>query len=111
MPIDLAPLRHDGTDIVDYLAGLAATERAVTPELPQLELRDRLRRHLAKLIARALPATPEALQDRLERDRYRANPEGLAVLRCRFCERERVHRLSPYGLAFCPCGAHQAAPA
>jgi DNA primase len=111
MPIDLYPLRHDGSDIVDYFAELAATERAVLPDLPQHEVRARLRHHLAQLLAQPLPATLEALQDRLERDRYRLNPEGLAVLRCRFCERERVHRLSPYGLAFCGCGAHQAAPA
>lgn len=109
-PYDVDPLVQNGFDVVDQLAGVAETVRAVTPELSEVELRERLRAYLERELDRQLPADPTRLARRRERVRFEA--EGgveKALLRCERCADERVHRLAA-GLAFCPCGHHCEAP-
>jgi hypothetical protein len=109
MPLDLFELGNDSSDIVDWLAAVAAAARTVNPGLPSDELRARLRRKLEHELARQLPATTRELQTFVERARYLYDPDGKTYLTCARCERERPLRAS-HGLAFCPCGAHQEAP-
>jgi hypothetical protein len=108
-PFDPDPTRSDGFDIVDHLAGVAATVRAVYPELGDAAVRARLHDHVDMLIGHQLRTDGGELQRRLEYATFTANPAGHAFLDCAGCGRRRVHRLS-HGLAFCPCGANQAAP-
>lgn len=107
-PLDLDELADDGSDVVDHLAALADTIRAVTPQITPTELRASLRDHLERTLRRQLPADSGSLQRRRERVRYRTEPGGRAILDCGRCGQERVHRVS-HGLAFCPCGSHRAA--
>jgi hypothetical protein len=109
-PLDLSELRHDGYDLVDYLTELADTFRATFPETSTETMRERLANHLEKLFGRQLPADPDQLLERLEQVRFQANPTGKAWLTCERCRRNRVHKVT-HGLAYCPCGHHQAAPA
>jgi DNA primase len=107
-PLDLEPLRNDGFDVVDYLAEVAATVRAVTPELDEAAVRGRLRDHLEKLLNRTRADSAE-LQRRLEFATFTANPAGHACIGCEACGQLRVHRVS-HGFAYCPCGARREAP-
>ncbi len=66
-PLDPSPFHQDGFDIVDHLAGVADTIRAVTPEIGAAEIRSRLRDHLDGLFAHQLPADNGAFEQRLER--------------------------------------------
>jgi hypothetical protein len=109
-PLDPDPNRNDGYDLVDHLAGVADTIRAVTPDLTPTQVRARLRDHLDRLLANQLPTNPADLHHRLEFTNYTADPAGHALLVCDRCDRRRVHRLS-HGIAYCPCGGHQAATA
>jgi hypothetical protein len=108
-PFDPAPLRHDGYDIVDHLAGVAETVRVVTPGITDTTVRDELHHHLRRLLSHQLRATAETLRRWHEHNTYLADPTGRVHTRCPSCGQERLHRVS-HGLAFCPCGAHQPAP-
>jgi hypothetical protein len=109
-PLDLDELAHDGFDVVDYLAELAATIRAVTPEVLERDLRTRLRDHLERELWRQLPADTTRLSRRLELVRFRADGgDRQALLVCERCGCERVHLLRA-GLAYCACGDHRLAP-
>jgi hypothetical protein len=110
MPLDLCERCDDGYDIVDYLSELAQALRRAFPQLSPPVLRDQLRDFLERLFVRQPPADCDPLRDRLEFTSYQADPSGRARLQCGRCGRQRVHRVS-HGLAFCPCGAHQQAPA
>jgi hypothetical protein len=106
-PLDLDEHATNGFDVVDYLAELAATVRAVAPDT---DVRVRLRDHLERELRRPLPADSTRLARRLELVRFRADGgDRQALLGCERCGCERVHRLRA-GLAFCPCGAHREAP-
>lgn len=109
-PLDVAPLNQDGFDIVDHLAGVAATARAVNPEITNDAVRASLHQHLQKMLDRQLPADPQALQRWHEHNSYLADPAGHAYLHCQRCDTERVHHVT-HGLAYCKCGAQQPAPA
>jgi hypothetical protein len=109
-PWDPFPVRRDGSDVVDYLAELAATERAVVDGIGVRDLRERLRDHLRAQLARQGPADPGSLQHSRERARFLDDPADRAELDCQACGDNRVHRVS-HGLAFCPCGAYREAPA
>jgi hypothetical protein len=108
-PWDPFPVRRDGSDVVDYLAQLAATERAVVQGIAAHALREKLRDHLHHELARLLPADPGSLQRSRERARFLDDPAGRLELDCGVCGDNRVHRVS-HGLAFCPCGAYREAP-
>jgi hypothetical protein len=109
-PLDLNPLARDsGFDVVDYLAGVGETLRAVAPEIADRDLRACLRDHLERELGRQLPADSNALLRRHERVLCEADgDQGKALLECERCSDERVHRLVA-GLAYCPCGAHRGA--
>jgi len=107
-PLDPSPLDHDGYDIVDYLAAVADTVRAVTPTTTDTELRASLHYHLRKLLDQQLTATAQTVERWHEHTEYLARPHGLAYLHCERCNEPRVHRVT-HGIAFCRCGAHQAA--
>lgn len=109
MPLDLAELRGDGYDVVDWLTDIADTVRAVEPCITAAELRDRLARRIERELARCLPADGRALQLLAERARFRHDPNGSTLVTCDRCGHERPHHVT-HGLAYCPCGAHQAAP-
>lgn len=107
-PLDLDEHATNGFDVVDYLAELAATVRAVAPDT---DVRVRLRDHLERELRRPLPADSTRLARRLEQVRFRAGDGGgKTLLECGRCDCERVHLLRA-GFAFCPCGAHREAPA
>jgi hypothetical protein len=103
MPLDLGPLRQDGFDVVDHLAGVAATSKTVNPELPAAELRQNLRRNLEREMGRCLPVDPDALRVLTERARHGADPAGLELRHCERRGYERPHHIS-HGLAYCPYG-------
>jgi hypothetical protein len=107
-PLDPSPLDHDGYDIVDYLAAVADTIRTVTPDISDANLRAGLHDHLRKLASQQLIATVQTLERWHEYTEYQTRPHGLAYIHCERCGYTRVHRVR-HGLAFCPCGAHQAA--
>jgi hypothetical protein len=107
VPIDLAPWRHDGVDIVDHLVAVAHEVRGDRPELERVELRCRLRRHVDSLILGAVTADGHELQLRRELDHFMADPTGRALLVCPRCRRQRVHRLA-VGYLLCPCGDRRA---
>jgi hypothetical protein len=109
-PLDPEPLRNDGYDIVDHLADVAATIRAVAPELDDAPVRARLHDDLQPLLSNQVLADAGELQRRLEYASYTADPARHAYIDCTRCGRRRVHRLT-HGLAYCPCGEHQPAPA
>jgi hypothetical protein len=107
MPLDLDPHRDDGYDVVDDLAELAATVRAVEPDITTRELRERLRRNLLDRVAALLPADERDLDRYLEHARFKTSQRsgyGDTLLRCDRCDAERPHRIR-CGLAFCICGA------
>jgi hypothetical protein len=109
-PLELDPLAQDGFDVVDYLAGLAETLRAVAPAMPESDLRARLSDHLERELRRQLPADATTLSRRRERACFDAEVGAAkALLDCERCGVERVHLLKA-GLAYCPCGDHRAAP-
>jgi hypothetical protein len=110
MPLDLAPLRRDGYDIVDDLTDTAATIRAVAPDINSSQLRDSLRRLIRKILGQQLPADPDTLQRWHEHADYLTNPAGRAYITCTKCGEQRVHHLT-HGLAYCRCGGHQLEPA
>jgi hypothetical protein len=104
-PLDPEPQRTDGYDIVDDLTALAATVRAVTPGIPDGELRARLRRNLLDRVATLRPADAVALDRYIERVRFDAGDlhNGGALAYCDRCRAVRPH-LVRVGLAYCPCG-------
>jgi hypothetical protein len=108
MPLDLDPGRGDGYDVVDDLAELAATVRAVEPGIDAGELRWRLRRNLLDRVTAMLPVDDDQLARYAERARQTAgeNPGHAAdaMLRCIRCGQLRPHRIR-MGLAYCACGA------
>lgn len=109
MPLDPAPLRRDGYDVVDLLVAVAATSRALAPEIASAELRMTLRRHIQKLIAGQLPADSVELQRWYEYADFLTNPGARMHLDCSRCGEKRVHYVT-HGIAYCKCGAHQLAP-
>lgn len=108
MPLDLYDFRNDGSDVVDHLAAITETVRAVQPDVDIDTLRTSLRRNLDREIARQLPAGIAPLQRFVERARYIADPAGYDLVDCGRCGQKRPHRLS-HGIKFCPCGHHQPA--
>lgn len=100
MPYDPEPVRTDGYDVADYLDELAATERGTHPEYSRWRVRWELLGHVNREVRRCLPATVEALHDRLERLERPSQP----LIYCERCQRERPHHVAA-GLAYCPCGA------
>lgn len=109
VPFDPDPGRDDGYDIVDDLAAVANTIRAVTPELTPEQVRARLHDHVHGLLNGQLPVDAPSLQRRYEYAIYTANPAGHAYLHCDRCDSRRVHTVKA-GIAYCPCGHHQPAP-
>jgi len=105
-PLDLYELRDDGSDVVDYLAAVAQTTRAVLPDIDEAELRQRLGAGLRRQLNACLPADGRALQLFTERARFRHDSNSRVLLDCERCGLERPHRVS-HGLAFCNCGAHR----
>ena len=103
-PLELYSNLQDGFDLDDYLAELAETVRAVSPELSREAVRERLRAHVLRLVRACLPAAPETLARYLERAEFTAEPRGRVWRRCERCERERAHTLAA-GVHYCPCGA------
>lgn len=109
-PVDPEPGRNDGFDIVDQLAAVATTVRAVTPGLGDAAVRGRLHDYLEQLLnRRSLPVDGGELQRLLEHSTFTANPAGHAYIECARCDRRRVHRVT-HGYAYCPCGTKRMAP-
>jgi hypothetical protein len=99
-PLELAPGRQDGFDITDHLTELA---RGLGDSG---DVREQLRAHLLELVHGLAPATSQTIGDWEERLTYRANPDGLELLLCARCQRERVHKVKA-GVRYCPCGGAQ----
>jgi hypothetical protein len=113
MPLDLDPGRHDGYDLVDDLAELAHTLRAVEPAIATEELRRCLQRNVLNRVWALPPADPVALDRYLEQAAVSApgtHVNADTLLRCERCDDVRPHLIRA-GLAYCVCGARpQLAP-
>jgi hypothetical protein len=103
-PLELLITRSDGYDLVDHLAEVAATCRAVMPGMSEAGLRKRLRAYLGRLVRACTPATMASLRAYDERGEFHAHPDGSVLLFCERCGRKRPHKVIA-GISYCRCGA------
>lgn len=99
-PLELGWHLPEGWDVVDELAGVAATLHAVEPDISTAETRRRLRELVLRWTRSLFPYRPGDYRERV------TAPPGSVTLECRACGRRRPHDLKA-GVAYCPCGAHR----